>query len=110
MLGILYSCIPVYVYYFYSGPPRPGETLTAGAMWAMRTIGCLILCYVGVGIAKFVFLIKFTVDVGEVDLECDADKYSAMDTWLIMAWVEWGVACCGTILSVVIGILTLGEK
>ena len=33
-----------------------------------------------VGIAGFVFLIIFTTDVSAVDLECDEDKYSSMDT------------------------------
>eukprot|EP01052_Picozoa_sp_SAG31_P007043 SAG31_NODE_331_length_17518_cov_32.495042_8_plen_101_part_00 len=65
----------------------------------------LSCCHVGVGIAKFVFLIKYTVDVGEVDLECDADKYSAMDKWLIMAWVEWGTASCYSTIAVVAQVL-----
>eukprot|EP01052_Picozoa_sp_SAG31_P036719 SAG31_NODE_4625_length_3087_cov_8.343039_5_plen_166_part_00 len=79
---------------------RDATTATAAAFEIL--VLSLSCCHMGVGIAKFVFLLKFTVDVGEVDLECDADKYSAMDTWLIMAWVEWGTACCCFTMAVVV--------
>ena len=45
---------------------------------------CLLCLSSCVGIAGFVFLIIFTTDVSAVDLECDQDKFSSMDTFVML--------------------------
>ena len=52
---------------------------------------CLLCLSSCVGIAGFVFLIIFTTDVSAVDLECDQDKFSSMDTFVILCWANFAL-------------------